>query len=75
MCCQTAIWRGIFFKHRRLGEEDNILVRIIALALIAIWLVLVLLGKGGFVHVLLLTGVVIGTIDAVSLYRCRMTQT
>ena len=31
-------------------------LRVIAAALIGVWLILVLLGKSGFVHVLLLTG-------------------
>jgi hypothetical protein len=52
----------------------SVLLGIISLALLIIWLVLVVLGKGGFVHLLLLNGIVIGVIDAVSMYRARMTE-
>ena len=50
------------------------MLRIIATALLVLWLVLVLLGKGGFIHLLLLNGIVIWVIDAVSIYRSQMTQ-
>jgi len=47
-------------------------LQILAYALMALWLLLVVLGKGGFTHVLLLIGVVIWIIDAASIYRSRM---
>ena len=50
------------------------MLRIIASVLLAIWLLLVILGKGGFAHLLLLIGIVIWIIDAVSIYRSRMTE-
>lgn len=49
--------------------------RIAATVLIAIWLVLVLLGKGGFVHLILLTALGIASVNAVATYRARMTVT
>lgn len=38
-----------------------------------IWLVLVLLGKGGFVHILLLNGLGVAAVEALTMYRTRMT--
>jgi hypothetical protein len=49
--------------------------RIAATILFAIWLVLVALGKGGFVHLLLLAAIGVATVDAVAVYRSRMTVT
>jgi len=49
--------------------------RTVATILIAIWLVLVVLGKGGFVHLLLLTAIAVALVDAVTVYRSRMTIT
>ena len=49
--------------------------RIAAAILIAIWLVLVLLGKGGFVHLILLTALGIASVNAVATYRARMRVT
>lgn len=50
----------------------DLMIRIIAAVLLVIWLVLVLMGKGGLVHLLLLNAVVIWVIDAVSIYRGSM---
>jgi hypothetical protein len=49
-------------------------LRIIATVLLGIWIALVLIGIGGFVHLLLLNGVVLWVVDAVSIYRSRMTE-
>ena len=49
-------------------------LRIIAGVLIGIWLVLVLMGKGGFVHMLLLNGLGFAATDLVTVYRTRMAQ-
>jgi hypothetical protein len=49
-------------------------LQIIAGVLLAIWLVLVVIGKGGFVHLLLLNAIVISVLDAVSMYRGRMKE-
>jgi hypothetical protein len=56
------------------AKRTDLMLRIIASVLIAVWLLLVILGKGGFVHLLLLNGIVIWVIDAVSIYRSRMTE-
>ena len=47
---------------------------VIAGVLLAVWLVLVVAGKGGFVHLLLLNAIVISVLDAVSIYRGRMKE-
>jgi len=49
--------------------------REIASVLFAIWLVLVLLGKGGFVHLILFTAVGVALVDLMAVYRARMTMT
>lgn len=47
------------------------ILRLVAAALIGIWLVLVLLGKSGFVHVLLLIGLGVAFVHGLSLLRSR----
>jgi hypothetical protein len=49
-------------------------IRLLASALLIVWLVLVIAGKGGFVHLFLLNGIVIWIVDLVSVYRARMTE-
>lgn len=49
-------------------------LRIIAGILLGIWLVLVLLGKGGFVHILLLNGIAVAVGDIVCVYRGQVTR-
>jgi hypothetical protein len=46
-------------------------LRLIAAALIGIWIVLVLIGKSGFVHVLLLTGLGVAFVEGLSVLRAR----
>jgi len=41
------------------------------ITLLAVWLVLVLMGKGGFIHLLLLNGISVLMIDLVAIYRSR----
>ena len=48
-------------------------LRFIAGILLGIWLVLVLLGKGGFVHLLLLNGIGIAAVEIMTVCRSRMT--
>ena len=48
-------------------------LRIISAALAGIWLVLILLGKGGFIHLFLLSAIGVAFVDAVGVYRARMT--
>lgn len=47
-------------------------LKIIAGILLGIWLILVLMGKGGFVHVLLLSGIGIAVVAFVCDYRGRV---
>lgn len=49
-------------------------LKIIAGILLGIWLVLVLLGKGGFVHILLLNGIAVAVVAAVCDHRGRVTR-
>lgn len=48
-------------------------LRLIAGVLLGVWLLLVLLGKGGFVHLLLLNGIALVVLELVCVYRRRMT--
>lgn len=43
-----------------------------AIVLLLLWVVFVLLGKGGFVHLLLMSAIAVASVDAVSIYRSRM---
>ena len=47
-------------------------LRIIAMFLLGVWLLLVLLGKGGFVHILLLNALGFAVVDLMTAYRTRM---
>ena len=47
-------------------------LRRIALLLFVIWLVLLALGKGGFIHLLLLNAIGIEFVDLVAVYRRRL---
>ena len=46
-------------------------LNVLWISLFSIWIVLVLLGKGGFVHLLFLNGVSVLMIDLVAKYRSR----
>lgn len=46
-------------------------LKLIAGVILGIWLILVLMGKGGFAHMLLLFGLSTLAIDGVSAYRAR----
>ncbi|MFN0278913.1 MAG: hypothetical protein ACKVRN_09950 [Pyrinomonadaceae bacterium] len=48
-------------------------LRLITATLLGIWLVLIVLGKGGFIHLLLLSAMGIAFVDVVAVYRSRMT--
>ena len=50
-------------------------LRVLGSVLIVIWLALLVAGKGGFVHLLLLNGIALWVVDLVSRYRARMTET
>lgn len=47
-------------------------LRIISGILLLIWLVLVVLGKGGFVHLLLLSSFGLAVVEMTIVYRSRM---
>ena len=49
-------------------------LRLLSGILLAIWLALVLLGKGGFVHLLLLNAIGIAAVEIMVVYRTRMTR-
>ena len=48
-------------------------LRVIAASLFGIWLLLVIGGKGGFVHLLLLNAIGVAAVEAVGQYRQRLT--
>lgn len=54
-------------------EKVQLKLRLLTAILLGTWLLLVLLGKGGFVHLLLLSSIGIAFVDAVGVYRSRMT--
>jgi hypothetical protein len=59
-------------NHPR-GQTKNMALRLIAASLFGVWLLLVIVGKGGFVHLLLLNSIGIAMVEAVGQYRRRMT--
>lgn len=54
--------------------ELILFIRAIAATLLAVWFVLVLLGKGGFIHLVLLAGIGFAVVELVSIYRRRMSE-
>jgi hypothetical protein len=50
-------------------------LKLIAAILLITWLVLVLMGRGGFVHILLLNGLGIAAVEVMTIIRSRMTVT
>ncbi len=46
-------------------------LKILAGILLGAWFVFVLMGRGGFIHLLLLNGISVLAIDLVSIYRAR----
>jgi hypothetical protein len=46
-------------------------LKILWASLLGLWLVFVLLGKGGFIHLLLLNGISVLVIELVARYRAR----
>ena len=47
-------------------------LRLIAAVLFGVWLMLVLLGKGGFVHLLLLNALGVASVEMMTMIRTRM---
>jgi hypothetical protein len=48
-------------------------LKVIAVSLFGVWLLLVIGGKGGFVHLLLLNALGVAAVEAVGQYRQRLT--
>ena len=48
-------------------------LKVIAASLFGIWLLLVISGKGGFIHLLILNALGVAAVDVVGHYRQRMT--
>jgi hypothetical protein len=51
------------------------LLTTLAVLLLVIWAVLMLLGKGGFIHLLILNAVGLLMVELVTICRTRMTET
>lgn len=49
-------------------------LRLFAAAMLATWIVLLLVGKGGFVHLLLLGTIGVVVVEFMTSYRTRMTR-
>jgi len=64
--------RLISDEHVGLEKRLKMILRIIAGILLAIWLVLVLAGKGGFVHLLLLNSIGVTVVELMTICRTRM---
>jgi hypothetical protein len=47
-------------------------LRLIAAVLFGVWLMLVLFGKGGFVHLLLLNALGVASVEMMTMIRTRM---
>lgn len=52
--------------------DNSMVLKLISMSLLAVWLVLVLTGKGGYVHLLLLSGIGVGVVELMTIYRTRM---
>ena len=48
------------------------MLKLITGALTLVWLILVLMGKGGFVHLLLLNALGVASVEVMTLYRSRV---
>jgi hypothetical protein len=49
------------------------MLRLITGTLVLVWLVLVIMGKGSFVHLLLLNAIGVASVEVMSIYRSRVT--
>lgn len=49
-------------------------LRLIGVALLLVWLVFVLLGKGGFYHLFFFNGIGVLTVDLAAVYRSRFAK-
>lgn len=55
-------------------ERKSLLLRIVAAILLVIWLVLVLIGKSGFVHLFLLGFLGVAAVEVMTVLRGRMVR-
>jgi hypothetical protein len=67
---------GMITNHqtRLIIKRLNLFLRIIIALTFSLWLVSVLLGKGGFVHILLLVSIGVSVVEILRLYRRRLTE-
>ena len=54
--------------------DNTMVLKLIIGVLLASWLILVIMGKGGFVHLLLLSGIGLASVELVTAYRTRMVE-
>lgn len=54
--------------------RSNVFLRIIIVLTFGLWLVLFLPGKSGFVHILLLVSAGVAIVEALRVYRSRLTE-
>ena len=54
--------------------EVVLLLRIIIGITLGVWLLLILIGKGGFVHLLLLVAAGVATVEILRIYRSNMRE-
>ena len=59
----------------RLKNESEMIPKLVSTILFAIWLVLVVLGKGGFIHLVLLAALFVLLVDRMAAYRARIIVT
>jgi hypothetical protein len=63
--------RGIIFLKQ---ERKSLLLRIVAGLLLSAWIILVLIGKGGFVHLLLVSFLGVAAVEVMTVLRGRLTK-
>lgn len=56
-------------------EKDPMVQKLIAIALFTLWLVLLAMGKGGFIHLILLGSIGLAFTEIVAEYRSRLRRT
>ncbi len=69
--CQNGCkeWRS----HAIIVRYLLMALKLIAGILLVTWLLLVIIGKGGFVHILLLNGLGVAAVEIMTIIRTRMT--
>ncbi len=75
--CQSRAVHDLSWYYRRAEAVSTlflVMLRILFGILFTVWLVLVFLGKGGFVHLLLLTALGVASVEIMTVYRARLKQ-